>query len=514
MDGNRFDQLTRSLASGSSRRSLLKGLLGLGGLAATTLLPTEQSDARRSSSSAPTPPPPCPGQIQCPDATHCCDSALCNTQRGLCCSAGTLPCDAGCCAPCAGAQCGHECCDSAVQCCDGECCASGSSCLTQLFPGSPLVDEETCCRDDLVCDTATTKCCAAWERCCTRDGVSYCIPADGCCSADDCTAPADPCFQSICPVGDWVCTSIPNPGVPCDDGNACTTGDTCSADGLCVGTPVMPTITCPTSTTNGSSTGLCGTLTSFAPSSTCATSVTCDPPSGSSVGVGETVVSCSASGPGGHADCQFSITVTDTEAPAITCPAAISVTGPQAVSWTVTASDNCEPNPPGITCDPASGSLFTTGKTSVTCRATDNAGNFTECSFSVDVACQPDCAGKGCGADDGCGGLCDGECLCEQGATCEAGVCSGGLGPISCPDQTADPCRERSGTCEPAVGCVYQPRPEGSSCGNDSSGGCRPSFCRNGSCTEEPKDCGQCQECQSGVCTTTFSWPSQTVTCS
>ena len=26
MDGNRFDQLTRSLASGSSRRSILKGL--------------------------------------------------------------------------------------------------------------------------------------------------------------------------------------------------------------------------------------------------------------------------------------------------------------------------------------------------------------------------------------------------------------------------------------------------------------------------------------------------------
>ena len=512
MDGNRFDHLTRTFASGRSRRSLLKGLLGLGGVAATTLLPDNDVNARRSSSSSPAPPPACPGQVVCPDANHCCNADQCNTAQGRCCPVGTLPCDGGCCEPCGGTQCGLECCDSALQCCDGECCAGGYSCLTQVFPGSAQVDEETCCRDDLVCDTASEKCCAEWERCCPRDGAFYCIPADGCCSADDCAAPADPCLQSICPVGDWVCSSIPNPGVPCDDGDACTTGDSCSADGLCVGTPVRPTITCPGNTSGGSSTGLCGTVTSFEPSSTCATSVTCDPPSGSSVSVGETVVACAASGPGGQADCQFSITVTDTEAPAITCPADITVTGPQAVSWTVTASDNCEPNPPGITCNPASGSQFAIGQTSVTCRALDNAGNFVECTFEVDVACEPACAGKGCGAEDGCGGLCNGECLCEQGATCTAGVCSGGSGPITCLEKNSDPCIEEAGRCNPAVGCVYDPLPDGLTCGNDVSG-CRPSFCRSGSCVEEPIECGECQTCVSGTCTTTFSWPSRVVSC-
>jgi hypothetical protein len=78
--------------------------------------------------------------------------------------------------------------------------------------------------------------------------------------------------------------------------------------------------------------------------------------------------------------------------PTITCPANVTavsaLTCPPTTSTTVTypapiATDNC----PGVTtmCNPASGSTFPVGTTTVTCTATDTAGNTATCSFSVTV---------------------------------------------------------------------------------------------------------------------------------
>ncbi len=50
MDGSRFDRLTRQLATGQSRRSVLKGLLGFSGSALVGSALTDETDARRSSS--------------------------------------------------------------------------------------------------------------------------------------------------------------------------------------------------------------------------------------------------------------------------------------------------------------------------------------------------------------------------------------------------------------------------------------------------------------------------------
>src|SRR5690349_12347825 len=60
MDDRRFDSLVRSLASGASRRTVLKGLLGLGGAA---LVGTAALD--RDSDAAPRP-TPSPTPIKCP----------------------------------------------------------------------------------------------------------------------------------------------------------------------------------------------------------------------------------------------------------------------------------------------------------------------------------------------------------------------------------------------------------------------------------------------------------------
>ncbi|MFL6215341.1 MAG: HYR domain-containing protein [Blastocatellia bacterium] len=93
---------------------------------------------------------------------------------------------------------------------------------------------------------------------------------------------------------------------------------------------------------------------------------------------------------GGGPTCSFTVTVNDTQAPTITCPANVTaitpVVGGTGVVVTYpppTASDNC----PGVTtqCTPPSGSVFGVGTTSVTCTATDTSGNTASCSFTVSV---------------------------------------------------------------------------------------------------------------------------------
>ena len=82
----------------------------------------------------------------------------------------------------------------------------------------------------------------------------------------------------------------------------------------------------------------------------------------------------------------------ETTPPTITCPAnvtAVSAVACPPTSSTVVnfpapiATDNC----PGVTtaCIPASGSTFPVGTTTVTCTATDTAGNTATCSFTVTV---------------------------------------------------------------------------------------------------------------------------------
>ncbi len=92
---------------------------------------------------------------------------------------------------------------------------------------------------------------------------------------------------------------------------------------------------------------------------------------------------------GGGPSCTFTVTVNDTQPPVITCPpnqTAVTATVSDpcvVVNFTTTASDNC----PGVVvvCNPPSGSCFPVGVTTVTCTATDTAGNTATCMFTVSV---------------------------------------------------------------------------------------------------------------------------------
>jgi probable HAF family extracellular repeat protein len=119
--------------------------------------------------------------------------------------------------------------------------------------------------------------------------------------------------------------------------------------------------------------------------------VSCTPASGSTFGLGNTTVNCSVSDNAGNsATSSFVVTVADQTAPVLAnVPANITVTANSpngiAVNYVLpTATDNVDVNP-SVNCSSASGSIFAVGTTTVTCSASDVAGNTNSVSFVVTV---------------------------------------------------------------------------------------------------------------------------------
>jgi len=152
---------------------------------------------------------------------------------------------------------------------------------------------------------------------------------------------------------------------------------------------------CPANITVGNTAGVCGAVVNYTtpvavdncPGVT--TIQTAGLPSGSTFPIGTTTNNFRATDAAGNiSNCSFTVTVNDTQAPTITCPANITVSSPTGsctavVNFTVGVTDNC----PGATVVsvPASGSTFPLGTTTVTSTATDAAGNTSTCSFNVTV---------------------------------------------------------------------------------------------------------------------------------
>lgn len=241
MEDRRFDALVKSLASGASRRSLLKGALGLGGAAlGGGVLQERGADAARRPT--PTPKPvSCPGaqtwngtQCKCPTGlsecgpdccnptgipdtpnySECCDNACCYGHcygEELCCEYPLVFCAAQneCCGPS-----DNQCCGS-MGCCDHACCPA---------PGGG----SACCEGDT-------------PKCCPDDS---CIPEDGCCTDADCGGGCQSCIghvctddRSNCPNGvdgcyDCVSDVCQKNTAYCSDGDDCTS-DLCSDEGFC-----------------------------------------------------------------------------------------------------------------------------------------------------------------------------------------------------------------------------------------------------------------------------------------
>ena len=215
--------------------------------------------------------------------------------------------------------------------------------------------------------------------------VSFNATATGGCGGATPAVTCSPASGSAFPVGTTTVSCTATVG---------SASDTCSFTVTVIDNEA-PALSCPGNITTGNDAGQCGANVSFGITAVDACgmpSVTfsCSPASGSFFAIGTTSVNCTATDASGNtSSCSFSVTVDDSEAPSVTCPADISTgTDPGAcdavITYAVMVNDNC----PGasVSCSPASGSTFATGTTAVSCTATDAAGNTSSCGFNVTVA--------------------------------------------------------------------------------------------------------------------------------
>jgi hypothetical protein len=113
--------------------------------------------------------------------------------------------------------------------------------------------------------------------------------------------------------------------------------------------------------------------------------------SGDTFPLGTTQVTCTATDAAGNsANSSFNVKVQDTTAPVIASKADVSATASSVngalVNYTSPATTDAVDGNGTANCTPASGSQFAVGSTTVTCTATDAAGNSAQSTFKVNVA--------------------------------------------------------------------------------------------------------------------------------
>src|SRR5690349_23475868 len=134
MEDRRFDTLARAFASGSNRRAMLKGLLGLG-VAATAGAAMGSGSAEAARRTTPTPTPPaCPGNQHwdgaacvCPDDNTICGPTCCPNGQSVCCD---------------GACCAGECYSEELCCPRGSSVCHGAACCN---PAEVCLEDGSCC---------------------------------------------------------------------------------------------------------------------------------------------------------------------------------------------------------------------------------------------------------------------------------------------------------------------------------------------------------------------------------
>ncbi|MGI2336902.1 MAG: HYR domain-containing protein, partial [Dehalogenimonas sp.] len=171
--------------------------------------------------------------------------------------------------------------------------------------------------------------------------------------------------------------------------DACGNATSCNFD-VIVNDTELPVITCSENITQTADEGVCGAIVNFAATATdnCSAVVTYSQDPGTLFPVGTTTVTATATDPANNTDvCTFTVTVTDNEAPDISCPENITQTADEGVcgaivNFAASATDNCSAV---VTYSQDPGTLFPVGTTTVTATATDPANNTDVCTFTVTV---------------------------------------------------------------------------------------------------------------------------------
>ncbi len=193
---------------------------------------------------------PSPAGLPCSDSA-CSSGATCDG-NGACQGGGTAACDDG--NPCTidgcqpGGGCTHTPAAEASSCNDGNPCTTGETCTAGSCGGGKATcnDGDPCTAD--LCDVGI-------QGLCLHDPVpegGTCLGGDPCRAGGTCTGgqciggivqdcdDLNPCTVDLCVAATTsagpTCQHLPVAATTaCDDGNACTSGDSCNAVGLCQG---------------------------------------------------------------------------------------------------------------------------------------------------------------------------------------------------------------------------------------------------------------------------------------
>jgi len=249
----RFDSLSRAMATSHSRRGVLKmfGMAAGGAAVATVLKPFRGSASVTCSGPTNLGPSPCAaGQTPC--GPCCCERGIAclDAGRGVCgCPVRTTPCGSACCKT--GTACADlsssRCATAAVACTQGQvacgtmCCPTGTACVNGVCGcatgttdcGGRCVDLQT---DSFNCGGCGIRC-SSGQTCCSGHCVDTQIDSTNCGSCGQvCSTPsggAATCVGGICgstcPDGTIKCPGVcAPPAFP-----VCCGDNSCSSDAVC-----------------------------------------------------------------------------------------------------------------------------------------------------------------------------------------------------------------------------------------------------------------------------------------
>jgi hypothetical protein len=381
----------------------------------------------------------CAGSNPCVEFT-CDGKGNCQAGAGKICAGAT--CRAGVCDPATG-ECALTAVAAGIPCSDGNPCTQQDACdgAGNCSSGAMLPCLGSACAPQ-ACSVATGACVAtpAQSGGSCEDG-NPCTLADSCDGKGNCSAGplldcgGGPCWTGACQPKTGACAAIPKAAtVLCDDGVACTTGDSCDGGG-CKGGPW-----------------------------TCACQLDGDCNDANPCTADECVAGSCVQAPVEATPCS------DGSA----CTAGDACAGGQCVPG---AAANCQDGNActADSCDAASGICAFAPLSELACSDGDACTLADSCSAGSCAAGPAKiCLASGICQEASCApltgacvavdlaGPCTGSDACVQGQTCQGGQCGGGVA-VDCDD--GNPCTTDG--CQPASGlCSAQPLPDGSPCGS------------------------------------------------
>ncbi|HEX4824763.1 MAG TPA: hypothetical protein VFV19_10635 [Candidatus Polarisedimenticolaceae bacterium] len=428
----------------------------------------------------------------CDDGNACtsgdtCSDGVCQPGAAVTCNDNN-PCTDDSCDP----QTGCVYTNNTASCDDGNACTTGDVCSDGTCSGAAVnCDDNNPCTDDS-CNPAT--------GCVHTDNTAPCSDGNACTTGDTCgggTCHAgaavicndnNPCTDDSCNPATG-CVYTPNTA-PCNDGNACTSGDVCGGGTCHAGAPVVCNDNNPCTDDSCNPATGCVYTPNTAPcndGNACTTGDTCG---GGTCHAGAPVV-CNDSNPCTDDSCNPATGCVYTNNTASCDDGNACTTGDTCGGGTCHAGGavTCDDNNPCTddSCNPATGCVYTNNTASCddgnACTSGDTCGGGT-CHGGAPVVCNDNnaCTTDSCNPATGCvytnnNNACDDGNACTSGDVCGGGSCHGT--PIVCNDNNV--CTDDS--CNPATGCVYTANTASCDDGNDCTTG---DTCSGGTCSGTP----------------------------